>query len=116
MSPGKAQHHPLDHPRRARIIEVEGEGFIEMFSWETTPGYAVHLLNYTNPNAHHGWMQSIYPLGSQTVRMKLPKSVRVKSIQLLQAGQSVAFGLEGEVLQFTIPRVEDYEVAAITVS
>jgi hypothetical protein len=60
-------------------------------------------------------MQSIYPLGPQTVRMKLPQSVQVKSIELLKAGKSVAFGLESQVLQFTIPRVEDYEVAAITV-
>jgi hypothetical protein len=102
--------------RDERIVHVEGEGFIEMFCWETTPGYTVHLLNYTNPNTHHGWMQSIYPLGPQTVRMQLPQSVRVKSIELLQAGQRVAFGLEGQVLQFTIPRVEDYEVAAITVT
>ena len=87
-----------------------------MFSWETAPGYAVHLLNYTNPNTHHGWMQSIYPLGPQTVRMKLPQSVRVKSIELLEAGQSLAFGLENQVLRFTIPRVEAYEVAAITVT
>jgi hypothetical protein len=102
--------------RDERIVQVEGEGFIEMFSWETTPGYAVHLLNYTNPNTHHGWMESIYPLGPQTVRMQLPQSVRVKSIELLKAGRSVAFGLESQVLRFTIPRVEDYEVAAITVT
>jgi hypothetical protein len=87
-----------------------------MFGWETTPGYAVHLLNYTNPNTHHGWMRSIYPLSPQTVRMKLLQSVSVKSIELLQAGQTVAFDLENQVLQFTIPRVEDYEVAAITVT
>ena len=62
-----------------------------MFAWETTPGYAVHLLNYTNPNAHHGWMQSSYPLGPQTVRMKMPKGVKVKSVELLQAELTVAF-------------------------
>ena len=56
------------------VVHVEGEGFIEMFCWETRPGYAVHLLNYTNPNAHHGWMQSVYPLGPQTVSMKLPQA------------------------------------------
>jgi hypothetical protein len=86
-----------------------------MFAWETAPGYAIHLLNYTNPNAHHGWMQSTYPLGPQTVRMKLPAGVKVKSVELLQAGHSVPFGLESE-LHFTIPRVEDYEVAAISVA
>jgi hypothetical protein len=102
--------------RNERIVHVEGEGFIEMFGWETTPGYAVHLLNYTNPNTHHGWMQSIYPLGPQNVRMKLPQNVRVKSIELLRAGQRVAFDLKSQELQFTIPRVEDYEVAAITVT
>ena len=100
--------------RDERIVDVEGAGFIEMFCWETSSGYAVHLRNYTNPNTHHGWMQSTYPLGAQTVRMELPLGVRVSSVELLQSGQRVAFSLEGRVLRFTVPRVEDYEVAAIT--
>jgi hypothetical protein len=99
-----------------RIVEVEGDGFIEMLCWETPAGYAVHLLNYTNPNAHHGWMQSVYPLGPQTVQMKLPSGVRVKSVELLQAGRSAAFSFEGGNLQFTIPHIEDYEVSAICVA
>lgn len=99
-----------------RIVDVEGDGFIEMLAWETPAGYALHLLNYTNPNAHHGWMQSVYPLGPQTVRMKLPQGVRVKSVELLQAGVSAAFSLDGRVLRFTIPRIEDYEVSAISIA
>ncbi len=97
------------------IVHVEGDGFIEFFAWETSPGYAIHLLNYTNPNAHHGWMQSIYPLGPQIVSMTLPAGMKVKSVELLSAGSTVPFRLEGETLRFTIPRVEDYEVAAITI-
>ena len=73
-----------------RIVHVEGEGLIEMFCWETAPGYAIHLLNYTNPNAQHGWMQSVNPLGPQTVSMKLPQGCSVKSVELLQAGQHCA--------------------------
>jgi putative glycosyl hydrolase-like family 6 (GHL6) protein/glycosyl hydrolase family 42 (putative beta-galactosidase) len=99
-----------------QIVQVEGEGFIEMIAWETTVGYAVHVLNYTNPNAHHAWMQSVYPLGPQTVRMKLPPSARVRSVELLRGGQSLRFNVESEVLQFTIPHVDDYEVAAVTVA
>ena len=98
------------------MVEVEGDGFVEMLGWETPAGYSLHLLNYTSPNAHHGWMQSVYPLGPQTVRMKLPVGVRVKSVELLQAGRSAAFSLEGQMLQFTIRRVEDYEVAAICIA
>jgi len=48
--------------------------------------------------------------------MKMPESVGVKSVELLQAGHSVPINLENQVLQFTIPGVKDYEVAAITVA
>jgi hypothetical protein len=102
--------------RDERAIHVEGEGFIEMFCWETGPGYAVHLLNYTNPDAQHGWLQSVHPLGAQRVRMTLPHGVRVKSVQLLRAGSDAPFVMSGQAVNFTIPRVEDYEVAAITVA
>jgi hypothetical protein len=73
------------------------------------------MLNYTNPDTQHCWLQSTYPLGPQIVRMKLPQSVGVKSIELLKAGRNVPFDLEGRELRFTVPGVEDYEVAAITV-
>jgi len=99
-----------------RVVNVEGDGFIEMFAWETEPGYAVHLLNYTNPDAHHGWLQTTFPLGAQAVTMKLPTGVKAKSVELLKSGRSVALAQEGQSLRFTVPRVEDYEVAAITVA
>jgi Hypothetical glycosyl hydrolase 6/Beta-galactosidase trimerisation domain len=99
-----------------RVIQVDGEGLVEMFCWETVPGYAVHLLNYTNPNAHHGWLQSVTPLGAQHVTIKLPIGVRVNSVELLKAEQSVPFHLENNLLRFTVPAVQDYEVAAITVA
>jgi len=104
-----------------RVVSVEGVGLVELFAWETAPGYAVHLLNYTNPNAQHGWMRSIYPLGPQTVSLKLPAGVRPKSVELLRPAQSVSaqtvpFHLDDQTLRFTIPSVQDYEVAAITIA
>lgn len=99
-----------------RVAAVDGDGLVEMFCWETEPGYAVHLLNYNNPNAYHGWMQSVTPLGAQRVTMKLPEGVRVKAVELLAAEQTAPFHLEGQMLRFTIPAVRDYEVAAVTVA
>jgi Hypothetical glycosyl hydrolase 6/Beta-galactosidase trimerisation domain len=99
-----------------QIVQVEGDGFLEMFAWETAPGYAVHLLNYTNPNAHHNWLNSVYPLPPQTVSMKLPTGVKVKAVELLRADTAVPFQLKDDVLRFTIPRVEDYEVAAVVLA
>ncbi len=100
--------------RDEQLLHVEGDGFLELFAWETSPGYAIHLLNYTNPNAHHGWLESTYSLGPQTVSMTLPSGVRVKSVELLRAEQSIPFAFESQLLRFTIPRLDDYEVAAIT--
>jgi hypothetical protein len=99
-----------------RLVQVDGPGFIELFCWETAPGYAVHLLNYSNPDAQHGWLQSTYPLGAQQVTMKLPAATTVKSVELLRAERTVPFRTEERVLRFTIPGVEDYEIAAVTLA
>jgi Hypothetical glycosyl hydrolase 6/Beta-galactosidase trimerisation domain len=101
--------------RDESVAHVDGDGFLEIFAWETSPGYAVHLLNYTNPNAQHGWLESTYRLGPQTVSLLLPDGVKVGSVELLRAGSMIPFRSDGGALRFTIPRVEDYEVAAITV-
>ncbi len=99
-----------------RVVRVDGDGYVEMFCWETDPGYAVHLLNYTSPDAQHGWLQGTFEIGPQTVSMKLPAHVRVTSVELLRTGTSVRFGFEDQMLHFTIPHVTDYEVAAITIA
>ncbi|HKW18529.1 MAG TPA: alpha-amylase family protein [Terriglobales bacterium] len=99
-----------------RVVHVDGDGFIELFAWETAPGYAIHLLNYTNPDAQHGWLDETYQLGPQNVSMKLPNAATIRSVELLRAEKTVPFRHEDNVLSFTIPQVEDYEVAAITVA
>jgi hypothetical protein len=97
------------------VVHVAGDGFLEFFAWETNPGYAIHLLNYTNPNAHHGWLSTVYQLGPQTVTMALPTGVKVNAVDLLRSERKISFRLEDSVLRFTIPRVDDYEIAAVTV-
>ena len=63
-----------------RVVDVEGEGFIECSAGRPAPGYAVHLLNYTNPDAQHGWIAGDLPDRRAAVsRMKLPSGVRVKA-------------------------------------
>ncbi len=102
--------------RDERMVSVAGPGFIELFCWETEPGYAVHLLNYSNANAFHGWLQNVEPLGPQHLSMKLPGGVRARDVQLLKAERDLPFDLEDGVLQFTVPATGDYEVAAVTVA
>ena len=97
-------------------VRVEGVGLIESFAWQTNAGYALHLLNYTNPNAHKGWIRDFYPVGEQKVRMSLPGSEQVTSVELLRAEQQIPFQQRGRIVEFTVPKVLDYEVAALNIN
>jgi Hypothetical glycosyl hydrolase 6/Beta-galactosidase trimerisation domain len=94
-------------------VTVEGKGLIEVFAWETEPGFAVHVLNYTNPNTHRGWVREFYPIGEQRVRMQLPASLHVTRVELLRAEREIPFHMAGGTIEFVIPSVTSYEVAAI---
>jgi hypothetical protein len=99
--------------RGASPVTVEGKGLVEIFAWETEPGFAVHVLNYTNPNTHHGWFREFYPIGAQKVCFKLPAGRRVTRVELLRAERDIPFHAEGDTVEFTIPSVTEYEVAAL---
>ena len=94
-------------------VQVQGDGFVELFAWETDAGFALHVLNYTNPNTHKGWITNVYPIGAQKVQMELPTGRKVSRVELLKSGQNAAFTQRGEKIEFVIPKVEDYEVAAL---
>jgi hypothetical protein len=94
-------------------VTIEGDGVIEAFAWETEAGFAVHILNYTNPAMHRGWIREFFPIGKQRVRMALPAGRRVARVELLRAEKDVPFTVGAGAVEFTIPRVLDYEVAAL---
>ena len=94
-------------------VAIEGEGVIETFAWETEAGFAVHVLNYTNPAMHRGWIRNFYPIGPQKVRMTLPPGRRVTRAELLRAEKDIPFRSAPSAIEFTIPKVLDYEVAAM---
>jgi hypothetical protein len=94
-------------------VTVDGDGVIETFVWETQAGFAVHVLNYTNPAMHRGWLRTFYPIGAQKVRMALPKGRKVTRVELLRAERQIPFTGGTGFVEFTIPRVVDYEVAAL---
>ena len=94
-------------------VTVTGQGLVESFAWETKAGYALHLLNYTNPAAFKGYIRDYYPIGAQQVSMALPAGRNVARVELLRGGQDIPFRNAGGRVEFTIPSVLDYEVAAL---
>jgi hypothetical protein len=94
-------------------VSVTGDGLVECFAWETEAGFAVHVLNYTNPNTHRGWMRTNYPIGPQKVRVQIPEGRKVSRVQLLRSGHDIPFRVTERRIEFTIPSVTDYEIAAL---
>ena len=94
-------------------VTAEGKGLVEIFAWETKPGFAVHVLNYTNPNTHRGWVREFYAIGEQRVRMQLPSGRRITRVELLRAERDIPFRHVGSTIEFAIPSVMSYEVAAL---
>jgi hypothetical protein len=96
-----------------RPLSVTGNGLVETFGWVTEPGYAVHLINYTYPNFKSGARRASYSVGPQKVRMVLADGKPIKSARLLWANQPLKFTQKGNVVEFTMPNLVDYEVAAL---
>ncbi len=94
-------------------VKVTGEGVAEVIAWETEPGYAIHILNYNNPNMTRPWIRKDYPIGQQRVRVELPDGMRISRIELLRAETKIPVQQKGRVIEFVIPAVQDYEVAAL---
>jgi hypothetical protein len=97
----------------AAPVSVSGEGMAEIFAWKTRPGFAVHVLNYNNPDMLRGWFSQASPLGAQKVRMRPPSGAEISYIKLLRAGKDIPFSKHGQMVEFLIPGVTDYEVAAL---
>jgi hypothetical protein len=94
-------------------VSISGDGLIEAFAWETQAGFAVHVLNYTNPQVHRGWIREFYSIGEQRVRMQLPEGRNISRVELLRAATEIPFQLDDGAVTSTIPKVADYEVAAM---
>jgi hypothetical protein len=95
-------------------VSVTGEGIVELFAWETEPGYALHILNYTNPNMTRGFVRRFYQIGAQVVDFNEAIDKKISHVRALRASRDLPFKQSGRTVHFEIPMVVDYEVIALT--
>jgi hypothetical protein len=93
---------------------VEGNGLLETFAWETEAGLALHILNYTNPNAMRPFVSQLYPVGPLQAQVQIPNGKRVVSVKALRAQKDLPFKQLNGTIKFEVPSVLDYEVVALT--
>jgi len=96
-------------------MTVVGEGLIEAYAWATEPGYAVHLVNHSQPGFRATAARKLVPAGPQKVRLTLPDDRAIRTARLIWANQPLPFTQTGNVVEFTIPNLDEYELAALEV-
>jgi len=97
-----------------RSVEVEGDGVIEVFLWQTESGFALHFLNYTNPNMTRGFIRRHYPIGPLSVSINFPGTKSISGVHALRNPMRLPFRREGGRIHLVVPNVADYEVLALT--
>src|SRR5205823_3625284 len=80
-------------------VTIEGDGLLEAFAWETEPGYALHLLNYTTPNLTWGLVEHSYPIGPQRVRFEVAPGRTIRRVEALRSGRALPFEQEGAAVR-----------------
>jgi hypothetical protein len=99
---------------RQPLLTIEGDGVIEAFAWETEPGIALHLVNYTNPNMMRGWVRRFYPTGPLQIELAAPGGQPIQRARALRAGRDLPLVADRNRVRFETPPVADYEVIALT--
>ena len=94
-------------------VEVEGPGLLDVTAWRNSGSITVHLVNLTNPMSMKGPYRGFFPIGAQTVRLKLPHRLRATRARLLVAGATAPIERSGGTITVTVPSVLDHEVVAI---
>lgn len=93
---------------------VEGDGMLELFAWQTEPGFALHILNYTNPRMTRPYISHLYPTGILKVQFRVPGGRKIGSVRALRAGRDLQFTQTEGAVKFEVPPVADYEVITLT--
>jgi hypothetical protein len=99
---------------RQPLLTIEGDGVIDAFAWETEPGIALHLVNYTNPNMMRGWVRRFYPTGPLQIELAAPGGQPIQRARALRAGRDLPLVADRNRVRFETPPVADYEVIALT--
>ena len=93
---------------------IQGPGLIETFAYETEPGFALHVLNYTNPNLHRGTIRAFYPIGPQIgAGLRFLPEEPSPAFSCSSRRPTFRSSVSNGGIEFTIPSVTEYEVAAI---
>jgi hypothetical protein len=93
-------------------VHVQGEGLMEVIAWRRNRASQCTCLTTNGPNAFRGRMRRPVTLANQSVRVQLPREVKIKTASLLRAETNVQFKQTGRIVELTVPSIKIYKVVA----
>jgi hypothetical protein len=97
------------------IVQVEGPGFLDVTVWRNPASITVHLVNLTNPMTMKGPYRDFFPIGAQTLKLRLPADTHAKQARLLVTGKTIPIDHSSPTITLTVPGILDHEVVAIDI-
>lgn len=92
-------------------VRIDGPGILDVHTFRSPSGFQLRLANFTNPNLFRMPCTELYPVGPLKVSLRLPDGAQSKDARLLVAGKTVPVQTRSGRSFFTIPSVEDLEIA-----
>jgi hypothetical protein len=126
--PNDLDHRYLDdpHPDQALLIgnllrwcagegplpvEFDGPGFVGAYLYRKNGAFLVHLLNGSGIDNGEQIAERAYPVGPLKVTVKAPG--RGTSVKLATSGVVLRGTRSGDIVEFTLPRLDEYELAVL---
>jgi len=92
-------------------VELEGPGYVGAYLYRKNGASLVHLLNGSGIDNGEQIAERGYPVGPLKVRVKAPG--RGTSVKLASSGVVLRGTRSGDVVEFTLPRLNEYELAVL---
>ena len=101
--------------REEDVLEVDGPGLLDVAMWRNANSITIHLVNLTNPMTMKGPYRDFFPIGTQTLKLRLSTEVHASRARLLVANRDVKMEKAGDRWAITVPSILDHEVVAIEI-
>ena len=98
--------------RDIQPLYVEGDGYVGAYLNQQEDRLVLHLFNGTGVDNGDDITDRFYPVGPLRIKVQAPSSIR-GSARLLNADRSVTTRRRQDLLEFEVPRVDDYEVVVL---
>jgi hypothetical protein len=94
------------------IVEVKGQGVIDVTVWRQESSMTVHLVNLTNPMMMKGPFRELIPVAAR-LSIKIQQGKKAKEVHLLLSEQKPSFEISEDRVIISVPQIFDHEIVGI---